>query len=466
MARAGESVELASRDVTIHRLDLVDWDGSDPDRPIAIARRRVLRRHVHPGARPRPRRGGRQRGVPRRARAGPRAARSGSTRRSRSSASARRPPTGPDALGALLLPDRRRASTSLPELVVTDGEVAAISRGQFIRAAAAARATPEPRSASATRPGGSSRSRPSATAGWRRTRSWSTRSRRLGPRMSDGGRSRSSAGSRRLRAEHGPLFAVIGVFDGIHLGHRYLLGHLVDEAARPRRPAGGDHVRLPSRTRSSSAPRRRCSSTRPSGSGCSARPASRSSSSSTSTPRCARPSTTSSSTGSRRGRGSPGLLMTPGRGVRPRPPRDAGRGRARSAQRDGFDLVVVPPFALDGRSVRSSDIRAAIAAGDLETAERLLGRPYAVVGEAGCRRSAPVRHAGRSPAGRAPSPAVSRGRLGDAVDAGGRHDSGSMRRRRGTATADDVRARQSRSVRMRVRRRTRIASRRRRIARA
>jgi FAD synthase len=43
--------------------------------------------------------------------------------------------------------------------------------------------------------------------------------------------------------------------------------------------------------------------------------------------------------------------------------------------------VVVPPFALDGREVRSSGIRAAIASGDLATAERLLGRPYAVVGD-------------------------------------------------------------------------------------
>jgi riboflavin kinase/FMN adenylyltransferase len=49
---------------------------------------------------------------------------------------------------------------------------------------------------------------------------------------------------------------------------------------------------------------------------------------------------------------------------------------------DGFDLVVVPPFALDGRSVRSSDVRSAIAAGDFEAAEPLLGRPYAVVGKA------------------------------------------------------------------------------------
>jgi tRNA pseudouridine55 synthase len=36
MARAGETVELASRDVTIHSLDLVTWDDADPDRPIAV----------------------------------------------------------------------------------------------------------------------------------------------------------------------------------------------------------------------------------------------------------------------------------------------------------------------------------------------------------------------------------------------------------------------------------------------
>jgi tRNA pseudouridine55 synthase len=36
MARAGETVELASREVTIHSLDLVAWDDTDPDRPIAV----------------------------------------------------------------------------------------------------------------------------------------------------------------------------------------------------------------------------------------------------------------------------------------------------------------------------------------------------------------------------------------------------------------------------------------------
>ena len=35
----------------------------------------------------------------------------------------------------------------------------------------------------------------------------------------------------------GPVFVVIGVFDGLHLGHAYLLEHLVAEAA-PRATPG------------------------------------------------------------------------------------------------------------------------------------------------------------------------------------------------------------------------------------
>jgi len=36
LARAGETVELASRAVTIHELAIVEWDATDPKRPIAI----------------------------------------------------------------------------------------------------------------------------------------------------------------------------------------------------------------------------------------------------------------------------------------------------------------------------------------------------------------------------------------------------------------------------------------------
>ena len=36
MARAGQAVELAPRDVVIHALDLLDWDDRDPARPVAV----------------------------------------------------------------------------------------------------------------------------------------------------------------------------------------------------------------------------------------------------------------------------------------------------------------------------------------------------------------------------------------------------------------------------------------------
>ena len=48
-----------------------------------------------------------------------------------------------------------------------------------------------------------------------------------------------------------------------------------------------------------------------------------------------------------------------------------------------FEVVVVPPYELDGRQVRSQEIRAAVAAGDLAGARRLLGRHYAVTGTPG-----------------------------------------------------------------------------------
>ena len=43
----------------------------------------------------------------------------------------------------------------------------------------------------------------------------------------------------------------------------------------------------------------------------------------------------------------------------------------------------MPPFTIDGHEVRSSEIRAAIVAGDLEGASRLLGRPVTITGSIG-----------------------------------------------------------------------------------
>lgn len=87
-----------------------------------------------------------------------------------------------------------------------------------------------------------------------------------------------------------------------------------------------------------------------------------------------------------------GFLMTP----------DAAFGHRRGGTpaalaelgaRVGFSVVVVPALDLGGRPVRSSEIRAAVATGELDEAERLLGRPFAIVGRAGLPAEAGARRA-------------------------------------------------------------------------
>jgi riboflavin kinase / FMN adenylyltransferase len=57
-------------------------------------------------------------------------------------------------------------------------------------------------------------------------------------------------------------------------------------------------------------------------------------------------------------------------------------------ERLGFRTHVVPPYAVDGVAVSSSGIRKALASGDVERAARFLGRPYCIAGDV-------VRGAGR-----------------------------------------------------------------------
>ena len=47
----------------------------------------------------------------------------------------------------------------------------------------------------------------------------------------------------------------------------------------------------------------------------------------------------------------------------------------------GFGVSVHPPVLLDGLAISSSQIRSALAAGNVERASQLLGRPYRVAGE-------------------------------------------------------------------------------------
>ena len=95
---------------------------------------------------------------------------------------------------------------------------------------------------------------------------------RAGPRSVAGtappppaGDTRLIGGLDALQSEDGPLFVVVGVFDGLHRGHAYLLHSSEPRpngAARSRRSSRSTRTR----TRSSSATRRRCCATRTSGS--------------------------------------------------------------------------------------------------------------------------------------------------------------------------------------------------------
>jgi riboflavin kinase/FMN adenylyltransferase len=60
-----------------------------------------------------------------------------------------------------------------------------------------------------------------------------------------------------------------------------------------------------------------------------------------------------------------------------------GRGRTGSAnwlREHGHQVEVVPPFQIDGRELHSSEVRRLVTAGDIEEANRLLGREYAMAG--------------------------------------------------------------------------------------
>ena len=185
-------------------------------------------------------------------------------------------------------------------------------------------------------------------------------------------------GIERLTPGLGPVFVVVGVFDGLHLGHAYLLRHLVTEAGR--REAAPTVITFdhhPDEVLVGNAPPLLID------------PAER-------LDRLAaagvavtvvqhfdedlRRTTYDTFVGRIRERVElRGFLMTP----------DAAFGFERQGtpealgtmgERDGFEVVVVPPFDLRGRPVRSSEIRDLIRAGDLAGAAELLGRPVTLTG--------------------------------------------------------------------------------------
>jgi riboflavin kinase/FMN adenylyltransferase len=187
-------------------------------------------------------------------------------------------------------------------------------------------------------------------------------------------------GTGALDGSNGRLFVVVGVFDGLHLGHEYLLRGLRRLAAEhDARPAVITFDHHPDEILKGAAPPLLCDPeerlTRLADAGV---------------------EVTVIVTFDRALRETPydvwvkgiadrvdlaGFLMTPesafGYERRGTPEAVAELGR-----RLGYEVVVVPQFAFDGEPVRSSDIRSAIAAGDLVRAAQLLGRPVSVVGTA------------------------------------------------------------------------------------
>ena len=174
------------------------------------------------------------------------------------------------------------------------------------------------------------------------------------------------------------VFVVVGVFDGLHLGHAYLLEHLVREAtARGARPMVITFDHHPDEVITGQAPPLLCD------------PSER-----LALLEAAGVEESVVVHFDQRLRETPydafvsqvearvpvaGFLMTP----------DAAFGYQRAGTPEalaalglerGFEVVVVPPFELDGHPVRSSEVRAALGAGDLALATSLLGRPHVVTG--------------------------------------------------------------------------------------
>lgn len=186
------------------------------------------------------------------------------------------------------------------------------------------------------------------------------------------------AGIDGLRPSHGRLLFAVGAFDGIHRGHAYLLGELRRAAHRLRaRPAVVTFDAHPDELLVGAAPPLVCDPderlVRLDGAGVAVTVVQHFDEALRRTPYDAFVDSI------RRRVDLAGFVMTP----------DAAFGHRRAGtaealtllgERVGFAVVVVPALDLGGRPVRSSEIRSAIAAGELDEAVRLLGRPYAVVG--------------------------------------------------------------------------------------
>ena len=182
-----------------------------------------------------------------------------------------------------------------------------------------------------------------------------------------------------LEASLGRLFVVVGVFDGLHRGHAYLLRELAREAAeRDARPAVITFDHHPDEILTGTAPPLLCDPDerldRLAAAGVAVTVIQTFDVALRETPYDAFVRRIAD------GVAVAGFLMTPEsafgfqRGGTPATVADLG-------DELGYGVAVVPPFTLAGTPISSFAIRAAIQAGNLADAATLLGRRYAVTGE-------------------------------------------------------------------------------------
>ncbi|MGD0861514.1 MAG: tRNA pseudouridine(55) synthase TruB [Candidatus Limnocylindrales bacterium] len=396
LARQGVAPELAPRTVKINRLELVEWDGSYPERPAAVLEvecgagtyirslARDLGEQLGCGA---------YLGALTRTRSGPFPLETAHDLDAVRAAAA----AGPSFLAALTLPIDAGLE-GLPIAPLTSDEVIAAARGQQVRPAQRPHLE-QGATVRLTDPGESL----VGIGSWRAGRIVPQKM-FVPPLPAQGGGAGEAVaaveggehvepplwyaragvphevvpGVDALRRETGRLYVAIGVFDGLHRGHLYLLRELRHAAARAAaRPAVITFDAHPEEVVAGLAPALLCDPderlVRLAAAGAEVTVVQHFDHSLR---------MTSYGDFVERIRSHvelAGFVMTP----------DAAFGRDRRGTPEaltqlgkeaGFEVTVVHSLLLDGEQVRSSEIRRRIVAGDLAAARRMLGRPLSVTG--------------------------------------------------------------------------------------
>ena len=394
LARQGRPVELAPRSVQIHRLELVEWDGSDPDRPTAEVEvecgagtyirslARDLGERLGCGA---------YLGALTRTRSGPFRLEAAHDLDALRSAALE----GSAALAGLTLPIDVGLE-AIPTAALSDEEVAATARGQQVKPAR----RPHVEQGATVRLV-DAREALVGIGSWRagrivpekmfvvpatgrrdaETDVAKARSRPGEPRLQyarAGIPHEVVPGVDELRPEMGRLYVAVGVFDGLHRGHLFLLRELRHAAARANaRPAVITFDAHPEEVVLGLAPALLCDPderlVRLAAAGAEVTVVQH-------FDHALRTTTYQEFVARIRRRVDlAGFVMTP----------DAAFGYGRQGtpealtllgREEGFEVAVVHSLLLDGEQVRSSEIRKRVTAGDLVAAGRMLGRPLSVTG--------------------------------------------------------------------------------------